>query len=472
LRGGADTALAQVVKLGCQFASVAILSRLLTPSDFGLIAMVTAITGGLRAIKDGGLSTATVQREQINEAQISTLFWINFALGGALALFSLALAFPIAALYKDSRLVAVTAALSVPFIISALSVQHEGLLRRQMRFRELAVIDVSSMLAGIVVGVYMAWVGFGYWSLVGAELARAVAASLSTFIVLPWVPGPPRGQAGVGSFVRFGGFLTSSDITNYLFRNADNVLIGWYWGPGPLGIYTRAYGLLLLSIRQVNSPVQRVAVSALSRLQADPARMRKYFLAGYSLVASINLPLITALVVFAEEVVYFVLGSQWGEAIGLFRFLAPAAALGALLNPFGWLFQATGHPDREFRFGLLWSGLLLCAFAAGLPFGPSGVAIGYSLVSCLLAVPLCLYAVKGTAVSVRDVAGSIAPALISACVAGLAGLVFKVVVPVDLHVSIRAVGGCAVVVLAYALFLLVVLGKRHFYRDLVGELVG
>ena len=138
VRGGADTALAQVVKLGCQLASVAILSRLLVPSDFGLVAMVTAITGGLRVIKDGGLATATVQRKEITDDQISTLFWINLVLGTALALVCVALAIPLAAFYGEPRLVAVTLALSGLFAIGALTVQHEGLLRRRMRFRALA----------------------------------------------------------------------------------------------------------------------------------------------------------------------------------------------------------------------------------------------------------------------------------------------------------------------------------------------
>jgi PST family polysaccharide transporter len=469
LRGGADTALAQVVKLGLQFASVAVLSRLLSPSDFGLVAMVTAVTGGLRVIKDGGLSTATVQKQDINEEQISTLFWINLSLGTALALVTVALAFPIAAFYRESRLVAVTMTLSGVFVLGALTVQHEGMLRRRMRFRALAVIDVLAMVIGLGLGVVLALGGYGYWALVWSELAKSLVTAVLTFVALPWVPGPPRRRAGIRSLLRFGGFQTSSDLLNYLFRNADNVLIGWYWGPGPLGIYTRAYSLLLVAIRQINAPVSRVAVSTLSRLQGDPGRLRRYFLAGYSMVAFINVPLIAAMVVFAEEVVQFVLGPQWTETVGVFRLLAPAAVLGALINPFGWLFQATGNPDREFRFGLLWSGVLLIAFAAGLPYGPAGVALGYSVASGLLTLPLCFYAVKGTAVRAWDLGESIRPSLASAGVAVVAGLIVKGLLPLDVPVGMRAIGGCTVIGAVYLLFAFGVLGQWGFYRGLLRE---
>jgi PST family polysaccharide transporter len=155
--------------------------------------------------------------------------------------------------------------------------------------------------------------------------------------------------------------------------------------------------------------------------------------------------------------------------VGVFRLLAPAAVLGALVNPFGWLFQATGNPDREFRFGILWSGLLLIAFAAGLPYGPAGVALGYSLASALLALPLCFYSVKGTAVRVRDLGESIRPSLASAGVAVVAGLIVKGLIPLDVPVGMRAIGGCTVIGAVYLVFAFGVLGQWDFYRGLLRE---
>lgn len=469
MRAGTEMFIAQWVKLVCQFGSTMIMSRLLAPAEVGLVAMVTAVTGVLQVFRDGGLSTATVQREEITDAQVSTLFWVNAGLGLLLTAICVALSWPMAAFYHEPRLTAVTLALSFTFLIGALGVQHDALLRRQMRFRALAVVEIASMLAGSGAGIAMAWSGWGYWSLVGQQLAMSLTCLVGLVIAMPWRPGKPQREARVSSMLRFGGFLTGSELMNYLFRNMDNVLIGWRWGAGPLGFYAKAYGLLMLAITQINAPVARVAVAALCRVQQEPERMRRYFLSGYGLVAAINLPVMAALVVFAEETIAFVLGSQWSESVTLFRVLMPAAVSGALLNPFGWLFMATGRPDRQMRLGMVWSSLLIIAFFVGLPHGPAGVALAYSTMSCAMAVPLCFYAVRGTAVRVTDLWLTIRWPAVAAMAAGAFGYAVKEVLPVDWPVAVRAIGGCGLVCVAYALVLLVAFGQWRHYRELLGQ---
>jgi PST family polysaccharide transporter len=167
--------------------------------------------------------------------------------------------------------------------------------------------------------------------------------------------------------------------------------------------------------------------------------------------------------------VLFVLGPQWRAAVPLFRLLAPAAILGALLNPFGWLFQATGRPDRQFRFGILWSGLLMLSFVAGLPFGPAGVAIGYSTISCILVLPLCYYAVQGTSVRIHDLWEATRAPIVAALIAGSAGLMVKSIALAESPVALRAIVGCVVVVAIYSVCLFVVLGKWQHYRSMLRE---
>jgi PST family polysaccharide transporter len=469
LRGGAQTVVAQLLKLGCQFGTTMVLGRLLAPSEFGLVAMVTAVTGILQIFKDGGLSTATVQSTRITDAQVSKLFWINLGLGAALAVGCAALAWPLAFFYREPRLVAVTAALSGSFLLGALAVQHEALLRRQMRFQALAVVELVSLACGSAVGVTLAWRGWGYWSLVGYQLTISLTNVVAVMLVLRWIPTWPRRETKVGSLLRFGGFLTGSELMNYAFRNTDNILIGWYWGAGPLGVYSKAYSLLMLAITQVNSPVARVAISALSRVQDEPARLRRYFLGGYTLVGAVNLPVMVALAVFAEEVIQLLLGDQWGESVGLFRLLAPAAISGALLNPFGWIFLSTGRPDRQMRFGLLWSALIIVAFAVGLPYGPAGVALGYSIMSCALALPLCFYAVQGTEIRVRDLFNSVKWPFLAALAGGAAGWTLKTTWPLSLPVAVRAMGGCAFVLGVYAVVLFLVFRQWDHFRNLLRQ---
>jgi len=148
----------------------------------------------------------------------------------------------------------------------------------------------------------------------------------------------------------------------------------------------------------------------------------------------------------------------------------PAALIGAMLNPFGWLFISMGRADRQFRFGILWSSLIISAFAAGLKFGPTGVAAGYSLMSCVLALPLCVYATRGTAIRVRDLFHAVRPPVVAVIPAGGAALALKLSLFATLPAAVRAVAGGLVFAAIYAFVLLVIMKRFSFYRELLHQL--
>ena len=219
-----------------------VLARLLVPSDFGLVAMVTAITGFVAIFRDCGLPAATIQRAEITRAQISTLFWINCGLGLVLMLVVLALSPVIAWFYHEPRLLWITGALSIAFAITGVAVQHQALLRRQMRFKTLAMIDVLSMAFGVSIGMAMAWVGFGYWSLVGVTFGSTLLNSALVWLKCDWRPDTFRRRVGARSMLAFGGHLMGFDVLNYFTRNFDNVLIGRALGSIALGVYSKPTG--------------------------------------------------------------------------------------------------------------------------------------------------------------------------------------------------------------------------------------
>jgi O-antigen/teichoic acid export membrane protein len=473
VRGGAVTVAAQAACFILQMGSTMVLARLLTPSDYGLMAMVMVLTNALNVFRDGGLSTGTVQKASITHEQVSTLLWINIGLGCLLGLATVAAAPVMVRVFQEPKLLPITLVLATTFPLSAFTVQHEALLNRQMRFTALAVIETVAMAIGIGVGIIMGINGFGYWALVGMTLAITLTRVVALLFAIRWIPGLPQPRCGVGSMLRFGGYLTSSKLMVYLFRNADNALIGWWWGAGPLGLYSKAYSILMLPINQINAPMSGVAVPALSRVQNDPERVRRVFLGGYAVLASIILPTILFLTIFTDEVILVLLGQQWRPSISLFRLLAPAALVGALaLNPLSWLFIATGRPDRQFRFGILWSGVLVAAFAFGVRFGPAGVAAVYSIISACLALPLCIYALRGTSIGLADLAGTLKAPAIAALVAALAGLSLALAIPDSVPALVRALIGGGVMLAIYAAVLLVVMRQWSFYRELLTQLFG
>jgi PST family polysaccharide transporter len=363
-----------------QSVSTVVLARLLTPADFGLVAMVTTITGLAQGFADLGLSEATIQREQISHHQVSNLFWINVSVGLALMMATAASAPVLAWFYREPRLKDVTLLLSLTFLIGGLRVQHYALLQRQMRFVAMAIRDVGAYVIAVPAAIIMAWRGAGYWAIVALPLILSFTATLLSWLMVRWIPDLPRRDAKVGSLLAFGGNVAASYFMLNVNRSADTVLIGRYWGAGPLGLYSRAYNLLMQPVRQLYVPVGSVAIPALSRLQNDPERFARYFLRTINLMAWICAPVFGFLFVTAEPMTVLVLGHQWREAAPVFQILV-VSALGQLL--FGstlWVFVSRGQSGRLLKLTLITSPAFICSYLMGLPFGIKGVALTGSLV--------------------------------------------------------------------------------------------
>jgi O-antigen/teichoic acid export membrane protein len=406
VHGGLVTVAAQACLFALGMGSTMVLARLLTPSDFGLIAMVSVVTGFVTLFKDLGLSAATIQRENIDHTLISTLFWLNLALSVAIMLLFFVLAPVVAWFYGEPRLKSIMFALAGAFVFGGLAVQHQALLRRQMRFIALAGIEITSRVCGIFVAIVSTWYGAGYWALVFMQITTAVVSLAGVWMGSAWRPGRPMWHADIRSMVVFGGNLTGFNIINYFARNFDQLLIGWYWGAQPVGLYNRAYQLLLLPIQQINAPLAQVAIPALSRLQHDPLRYRLYYCKAMNLIAFITTPLIVSMLVLSDEIIMVVLGQQWLETSSIFKILAIAALGQPLANATGWVYISLGQTKRMLLWGLLSTPPLIVAFAIGLPWGAVGVAIAYAITDHLRRIPLFLFAFKDSPIKLADLVGA------------------------------------------------------------------
>ncbi len=176
----------------------------------------------------------------------------------------------------------------------------------------------------------------------------------------------------------FGGNLTGFNVVNYFARNLDNILIGRYWGVEPLGLYSKAYSLLMLPLQQINAPISSVAIPALSRLQNDPEQYRKYYLKAISLITFVSLPGVMFMIVMSENIIRVVLGEQWIKASPIFSVLGISALIQVVLNTNGWLHVSIGRTDRMFRWGIFASFFIVVSFFIGLPYGAIGVATSLS----------------------------------------------------------------------------------------------
>jgi O-antigen/teichoic acid export membrane protein len=420
---GLITLVAQAAKFCLQVGSTMILARILTPGDYGLIAMVTAVTAFLMMFKDAGLSEATIQRREINHNQISSLFWINVGVGIILTLITVAVAPAIASFYDDRRLTWIAIALAPSFVFSGLTVQHMALLRRQMRFFSLAIIDISSIIVSIGVGIISAWNGAGYWALVYMQLMIAICTAIGVWFSTGWYPGFPVRDSGIREMLTFGWNVTGVGIIVFFTRNLDNVLIGKFWGTQQVGLYSKAYQLLLLPIQQINRPISKVFISTLSLLQNDPERYRRYYYKALNFIAFATGPLVMIMAALSNEIVEITLGNQWLDSCKIFEVLAIAAFVQPIGNAIGWIFISLGQTGRMMKLFLITGPVVILSFIIGLPWGPLGVAISYTVCTYLLQIPCYIFAFRYSPLTIRDLIKSVwTPMMISLFIFGIVKL--------------------------------------------------
>lgn len=418
IRGGAATMLGQALKLVLTVTSTAVLARLLPPEDFGLMGMVSVVVGFLIAVGDMGLSVAIIQREGLRRVEADKLFWIGLYLQIALAALTAACAPLLASLYNEPQVVPMTIAMAGAFVIVGLGMTHLALLRRRLRFGRVAAIELGSLAVGIAVGIGAAALGWGAWALVAMYLAQRSVETCAAWLASAWRPQRARRDVSVAPLLRFGGYHTGFAFVNYFARNSDNLLIGWFWGAGPLGFYTRAYGLLMMPLVQLNVPITGVTLPALSRLQGEPARFRNVYLRALGLLATLGLPLIAFTIVAAPEIIALFLGPQWSSVVPVFRVLGVVGLAQLITNTAGMLYVATGQTDRMFRLGV-WSTIAtLACFVFALPHGIEAMAQAYAAYTCVAALPILSHASKGSSITVADILKTIArPGACALCVA-------------------------------------------------------
>ncbi|MEO0477631.1 MAG: lipopolysaccharide biosynthesis protein, partial [Planctomycetota bacterium] len=335
--------------------------------------------------------------------QVSVLFWINVGISLLVAGLFAGLSPLIAAFYDEPRVIAITIVMSLSFIVAGLSSQHMAILRRHMRYKTLAWIQIAAMLASIGVAIGMALAGFGYWALVGLALGQGVAKMILAWVFSPWLPGLIFKAEDMGGLIKFGANMTAFNFTNYFTRNADNLMLGATWGATILGLYSKAYGLLLLPMKQVNAPIASVAVPSLSRLQDEPERFGTFYCRMLQVACYISMPMVVLFIILSKEAVLVLMGEQWMESVPIFRALSILALGQTVQNSTGWVMIAYNRTGRMFKWSILQGSCAVVAFSIGLSWGGYGVAVAAAICGMTLLVPGLAYAYHDTPVKLSSV---------------------------------------------------------------------
>jgi PST family polysaccharide transporter len=389
--GGMVTVGAQAAKFVLTFAGAAILARLLSPREFGLVGMVLGVTSLVGIFNELGLSMATIQRQDITQQQVSNLFWINVAVSGIVSVASCGLAPFLAKFYREPRITWIMVVVSLMFLLTGSTVQHRALLIRQMRFRATAVIDVTSMFLGFATACLLARIGLAYWALVIQQLTNAFVGLVLTWSTSKWRPSWPRRRSGVRSLLSFGAHLTVADFLGRLSVSSDTILIGKFYGAIPLGLYTRASVLLARPLEQVFVPINAVMDPVLARLQSDPERYRRTFLRTFDALAMIVLPFAAICLALSKPLVLVILGSKWTGVIPLFSAFALVAVSSPLSSVVSWIYQSQGRGRDQLRSHTIAGLITVVAYVVGLRWGPLGLIVALAATSALIRMPIVYY---------------------------------------------------------------------------------
>ncbi|WP_238707040.1 lipopolysaccharide biosynthesis protein [Microbacterium lushaniae] len=376
-RGASLVTAGQLARVLLLLISTVSLSRLLSPGDFGLMAICLSVVALGELVRDSGLGLAVARGVPLSQHQKSNLFWINLGLGASVAMLTFGASWLVAAVFGSNELAAMLQWISVSLLLTGFSTQFRGEMNRRLQFLRLTITDTAPVAVGLVVGILWAVLEPSVWALVAQQLTTALVGAVLAVALSRWRPGLPN-RASVSEFLNFGVGLLGAQLLAYGARNADNYMLGAFTGAAALGYYSRAYQLLMAPINQILAPLTRVAVPVLSRASA-PQTFNRQILAAQLAAGA---PLATAYALAfgtAGPLVTILLGDQWLPAIPIFQALCVGGVFRSLNQASYWAFVSTSRTGSLFRAHLVTQPLIIFAMALGLPWGATGVAWGHSV---------------------------------------------------------------------------------------------
>ena len=391
----------QIARQVLQVISVSVLARRVPPTAYGLMGMAVLVTNFLETIRDIGTSQALIREPEVDDNLASTVSWLNWGLGGAVTLLVVAASWPAAKFFHEPQVASILQVLSVSFFLGAVSVVPRALLTREMAFREVALAQTFGAICGTIVAIILAVAGGKVWSLVFGALTTSLMTTLATLFFSPLRMKAHFRPADARHVISFGMNASGFQILNYLSRNADNLLVGRFLGPSPLGFYQMAYTLMTYPIMNFTNVIGQVVYPALSKFHDDHERFRSAYLRTCRIIALGTFPLMLGLAVTAVPFVRVLLGARWMPVAPLLMIFGPLGALQSV-TVVVLIFNTQGRPDINFRWTIFASSMYVLSFIVGLHWGILGVAAAYSIVWTFLMIPSLMIPFRLVSLSLKS----------------------------------------------------------------------
>lgn len=346
-----------IIKTSVQFLQSLILARLLSPEDFGLMAITLLVLEFIQPISELGLGSAIIQSKKLNAKVISTVFWLGVFLGIFCFMLVFVLSFLSSYFFENIEINRITILAGLTFLITPLGSQHGALISKALKFELQAKISIVASIATFTLAIVLACLGFGVYTLLGAYLTRCLVTSgLNLFFARHmFSPMLYFNLADIKDLLRFGFFQTGTRIVNYFGANIDKILIGRLLGTHALGLYTIAWNLVLIPLRKINPILTRITFPLFSKIAERKSLVKKYFEESMVLLILINSPILLFMGLLGGDLLELLYGREWLGAADTLSILCGVGLLKSFASPGGALILAQGRAEIIFYWNVIWS---------------------------------------------------------------------------------------------------------------------
>ncbi len=427
-------------RMGAQITQIIFsifLARLLTPAEYGLIGMLTVLSGFALTIGEAGLNSALVYLEKADDKTFSTAFWMQLSVNIFFMISFFLASGQIAEFYGQPLLKPLTQLMSVTFILQSIGSIQTAILSRQMKFKAISIANFSATFLSSVCGLILAVRGYGVWALAWMSIVNVLALMIGTSIASGWWPRLSFSVSVAKQMTNYSAYLLLNNCLNYWLRNGDNLLIGRALGAIPLGIYNRAYTLMLLPLQNVNTILGQVMFPTLSRARSNMIEFRRLYIQSIGLIALVTFPIMGGLSVLGHQFIMLLYGAQWEESAPVLQILSLVGLFQCIIFPVGWIYNSLGHNKDQFVITLILCPMFIALITVGLRYGLLGVTWGYAIWAVISGILNMYAAGRLISVSVIDYLGLVR----RKAVATLVMMVAVNLVVLELSIRLGSVGG-------------------------------
>jgi len=414
------TYLSTLITAGLQVVVTAVLARLLLPAAFGLVAMSALVLRFGQYFAQMGVGQALVQRRQLDDAHIAAAFWLSLVVGSLSTVGAWLLA-PIAAATLDTvALIPVLRWMSLSFVIAGSSATSFAILRRAMRFRAVALIEIVAYGIGYGGALALALNGAGVWALVFAGLCQAGVASICYNVMARSIRFPVRRWQPYRDLLGFGSTVSVVSFLEFLTANLDTIVVGKFEGPSQLGFYTRALSLTSLPMQYMSTSLSRVLLPSFSRIQSDTIRVGRAYVSLITVFSGIGLPIALGMSGASREIVGVMLGPHWAQSIPVMRIVAFASVAGMLAHFGGVTMEAMARLREKFILNLAQLGLFALLIVLLAPLGLVGYAAAFAISQVAFLVAQTFVLSRVVRIDGARLFGAYSPGLVGGLLSGTA----------------------------------------------------